>query len=313
MLRRAGIRSALALFAIFSCAHFFAGTASGQQQSPTSGSGDLNALLKRMEANMQANARFAARYTYDGTFEFRIYNNDGKLTHQGSQKFASVTVNGVQYNRIIEADGKPVSEEEQIAGQKRQEVTGEFEKDYDFIFEMRGPHPHDDIRSGLPISYLGTLFDNHAIGRELINGRDNLVVLSTPKVDANPDSDPAKTALDWKEVTWIDLEDAMPTRYDVELLRDMKLLRDQGHLSKGGSFRREFARLPITQPGKSQLPQFVWLLQSWTARLSYRTLWNTNISVSHVDAYNYKRFQSDAHVLENSVQEVPAPATGKQP
>jgi hypothetical protein len=289
------------------------GKVSGQQPTLTSGSDDLNALLKRMEANMQANARFAARYTYDGTYEFRIYNNDGKLIHQASDKFASVTVNGIQYNRIIEEDGKPVSEEQQIAGQKRQEAMSELEKDYDFIFEMRGPHPHDDIRSGLPISYLGTLFDNHAIGHELINGRDNLVVLSTPKEDANPDSDPAKTALDWKEVTWIDVEDTMPTRYEVELQRDVKLLRDQGHLLKGGTFSREFARLPFTQPGKSQLPEIVWLLHSWNARLNYRTLWNTNTSVSHVDAYNYKRFQSDARVIENSVQEVPAPATGKQP
>jgi hypothetical protein len=41
--------------------------------------------------------------------------------------------------------------------------------------------------------------------------------------------------------------------------------------------------------------------------------WPANSEVLHDDYYNYKRFQSEAHVIDDSVQEVPVHGTGKQP
>jgi len=289
----------LALFAICCCAQLFIGAASGQQPSSASGNDDLPALLKRMEANSRANAQFAARYTYDATRDSKTYNRKGKLIHHLSDRFVCMIINGVAYNRVVEENGQPVDGKEPIAEQKRENAIDELSKGYDFALEMIDLNPRDYIYSDLPISYLDTLFDNRVAGYELINGRDNLVVESTPKINANPASDRARTALDWKETTWIDVEDAMPTRYEVELLRD------KNYLLKGGTLRREFARLPVTQPENSHWPENVWMVHGWIAHYSWRMFRTTNSSVCQADFYNYKRFQSDAHILEDSVQEVP--------
>jgi len=305
MPRRAGIRPALALFAIFSCAHLFVGTASGQQPAPPSGCDDLNAFLKRMEANVRANEPLAARYTYDETRATKCYNHKGKQTHQNSEKFVSVIVGGLDYNRVVERNGVPVPENRQIAEQKRQDAISELGKSYDFVFEMVGLNPRDYIYSDLPVSYLDSLFDNRVIGREMINGRDNLVVESTPKANASPGSDRAKTALDWKETTWIDIEDAMPTRFDIELLNN------KNYLLSGSTGRSEFTRLRVTRPGDSQLPPVVWLIHGKSGHFSYKILWSTNSSVTQIDCYNYKRLQSDAHVIDDSMRKVSPP--GKQP
>ena len=176
---RARIRPALALFAIISCAHFLVGMVSGQQQPPLSGSENLDAFLKRMEANVRANDPLAARYTYDETRETKCYNHKGKQTHQNSEKFVSVIIGGLDYNRVVERNGVPVPENRQIAEQKRQDAISELGKSYDFVFELIGLNPRDYIYSDLPVSYLDSLFDNHVIRHELINGRDNLVVEST--------------------------------------------------------------------------------------------------------------------------------------
>ena len=301
MPRRAGIRSALALFAICCCAHLFIGAASSQQPSSASANDDLNALLKRMEANSRVNAQFAARYTYDVTRDIKTYNRKGKLIHHLSDRFVCVIIDGVAYNRVVEENGQPVDGKEPIAEQKRQDAIGKLSKGkgYDFVFELIELNPREYIYSDLPISYLDTLFDNRVAGYELINGRDNLVVESTPKINANPASDRARTALDWKETTWIDVEDAMPTRYEAELLRD------KNYLLKGSTSRCEFARLPVTQSENSHWPENVWMVHGWIAHYSWRMFRITNSSVSQADFYNYERFQSDAHILEDSVQEVP--------
>ena len=305
MPHRAGIQLTLALFAICCCAHLFVGMTVGQQPSPTSGSEDLKALLKRMETSRQANAGLAAQYTFDGSTNAKFYDRKGKLLNDSTTKWVTVTIDGVQYSRTVEFNGKPISGEKQIADRKRQDAISELRKDYDFAFDMGGRNPRDYIYSDLPVSYLDTLFDNRVIGHEQINGRDNLVVESTPKANAHPGSDRAKTALDWKETTWIDIEDAMTTRFDIELLNDKK------YLLSGSTAREEFTRLPVTRSGDSPLPPMVWLIHSKSGHFSYRALWSAGSSISQIDCYNYKRFQSDAHVIEDSVQEVPAP--GKQP
>jgi len=111
--------------------------------------------------------------------------------------------------------------------------------------------------------------------------------------------------LDWKEKTWIDVEDAMPSRYDVELLNK------KNYLQKGSTFRVENTRLPITESGNSRLPPKVWLVHTINGHPACRILWVTEIGVCEDDFYNYRRFQSEARVIEDSVRENGAPAVGK--
>jgi hypothetical protein len=302
MRRRAENRPALVLLAICCCAHLFVVAASSQQPSPIPIGDDLNALLKRMETNNRANNRVAARYTFDWTSSCEIYNPKGKLLSDNSDKWVSVTIDGVQYERIVESNGKPLSKRKQIAERKRSDAVGELGKGYDFVFDIVRRDPRNNVYSDLPFSYLDSLFDNRVLGHQSINGRDTLVVESTPMVDAKPQSDREKTAFDWRETTWIDIEDLVPARYDLELVNRKNFLQ------KGTVYSVEFTRLPVTQTGNSQLPPNVWLIHSDSGHFIF---WPANSEVLHDDFYNYKRFQSDSRVLEDSVQVGPSP--GKQP
>jgi len=300
------IRLLLLTLVICCSANWLIGSVSCQQTTSISND-DLTALLKRMEANRAGNERLAAEYTFDEARENKNYNGKGKLTSQHSDKFASVVINGVAYNRVVEEDGKSVAENQQVAEQKRQDAISELRQGYDFVFEMVGLSPHDYIYSDLPISYLDTLFDNRVVGHQAIDGRDNLVVESTPKMHANPATDKARTALDWKETTWIDIEDAMPSQYEVELLRD------KDYLSKGGTYKREFTRLTVTHSETSQSPEHAWMLRKWSAQFRCRMLWMTVSSATQTEFYNFKRFRTEVHVLEDSVKPVPAPDASQQP
>jgi hypothetical protein len=302
MRRRAGIPPVLALLAVFCGARLSIGAATGQQPPPTTVNDDLPALLAQMKTNMKANSRLASRYTFDGTTDCKIYDPKGKLLSDVSNKWITVTIDGIEYNRIVEENGKPLSRRKQIAEQKRSDAVGKMGNGYDFVFDVVGRDPHDNIYSDLPISYLDTLFENQVLGPQLIAGRDNLVIDSTPKLNAKPQSDREKTALDWREITWIDIEDSMPSRYDVQLVSRKR------YMLVGSFTGVEFTRLPVSPPPDSQPAPHVWLMHGSTAHFIF---WPTNSEVLRDDFYNYKRFQSDAHVLEHSVQEVPDPAAGK--
>jgi hypothetical protein len=302
MPRHSRIWRLLFLLLMSCCTYPLIATASGQQPSPTSGSDDLSALLKRMEVNVRANKQLASRYTFDSTTSCKIYSNKGKLLSDYTDKWVTVTIDGVQYDRIVEENGKPLSRRKQIAEQRRSDAQGQLGKDYDFVFD-NVTYPDNSVYSDLPISYLDTLFDNQVVGHELINGRDNLVVESTPKVDANPGSDRAKMALDWKETTWIDTEDAMPSRYDVELINR------KTWLLKGTTSSTEFTKVPVMQIGNQHLPPYVWLVHIGTGRFIFSS--PTNSELFKGEYYNYKRFQSDARVYMNSVNEAPAASAGK--
>lgn len=303
MFRRARFRSRSFALGICWCAASLIGTAAGQQTTQISKE-DLDALLKRMEANRRANDLFAKRYTYDRTTRSTVYGRNGRVLSDHTSKTVTVAVDGIEYDRLVEVDGKPLSIKKQIAEQQRSDMVGKLGKDYDFVYDMVRGDPRKNVYSDLPVSYLDSLFDNQIIGHELVNGRDNLVVESTPKADAKPQSDREKTALDWKETTWIDVEDVMPTRYTI------KLINGKHYLMKGSTSSIEFTRWPVTRSTNLQSPRYVWLIHGLTGSSLYSPKCSESLSE---DYYNYKRFQSDAHVLEDSVREVPAPASDWQP
>jgi hypothetical protein len=302
MAYRSQIRALQFVFVVSCCANCLIATTPCQQPASSMSDIDLHALLKRMNENIHANDRLAARYTFDWTSVFKIYSSKGKVLSDKSEKWVHVNIDGVDYARMVEVNGKPLSPKKQIAEQKRSDSMGQLGKGYDFVFQVIGMNPRDYIYSDFPVSYLDTLFDNRVIGRQVIDGRDTLVVESTPKADAEPLSDREKTAMDWKETTWIDVEDAMPARYDAELLNT------KNYLLKDSVERLEFTRFPVTEARNLKLPAYVWLME---ASSFHFFLWSKNYEVGRDDYYNYRRFQSDAQILEDSMREIPSPSASK--
>ncbi len=178
--------------------------------------------------------------------------------------------------------------------------------DSDFTLEMVGQDPHNNIYSDLPICCLSSLFDNRVVGREVIDGRDNIVIESTPRANATPASEHERTALDWKETTWIDVRDVMPTRYDVELLNDIK------YLTKGTTDRTDFMRVEAAGTAEGDAKQVVWLVRSGSCRLEYLWQGKRTREIAEDQCVNYRKFRGEMRVLQDSVREVPSGSPAKQ-
>ena len=164
---------------------------------------DLNALLERMEQHRKANGKLAEQYTSVMFWHNRNFDKNGKTTVDESAKYENVFVEGLPYSRKVEKNGKPLTGKDADWEQKRYDKAVEERKKMSLNEKRHSLHV--TFHFSLPISYLTTLFDNRALRRETIDGRETLVVESTPRADAKPQDKEAKTALDWKQTTWIDL------------------------------------------------------------------------------------------------------------
>jgi hypothetical protein len=275
-------------------------------QSPSS-SDDLQSLLTGMEHNIRENGRLEEQYVHDFERRLEMVDKRGDGYSQETQKFESVFVNGLWYKREVERNGKPLTEKQQEASQRRLDALSGLEKDYDYTIEPMHGNPANSFRTKLPYSYLTTLFNNRLLRHELIQGREVLVIESQPRADAHPASDLERSALDWKETTWLDVEDAVPVRYKVELLVDKG-----GSLRKGSTSQVEFTRLQDLPSAPDSAPRHVWLEQHSESTFIERLLGMQFTERNDITSSNFRKFHSNSHLVEGAVQEIPKTTETKQ-
>jgi len=291
--RISGLRLSVVLISILSLA------ALARAQIPSS-SEDLQSLLTRMEHNIRENDLLEEQYVHDDERRVEMVDKKGHGYSQQIQKFESVFVKSLWYRREVERNGKPLTERQQEASQKRLDVVSSLEKDYDYIIEPMNDNPANSFRTKLPYSYLTTLFNNRLLRHELIQGREVLVIDSQPRWDAHPASDLERSALDWKETTWVDAEDSMPVRYKVELLADKG-----GSLRKGSTSQVEFTRLQDLPSAPGSAPRYVWLEQHSESTFIARVLGMQFTERNDITPSNFRKFHSDVHLVDGSVRETP--------
>jgi hypothetical protein len=268
---------------------------------------DLISLLQRMHANIEANDKLAQQYACDDLVKESYFNKKSKKLRDHSEKVETLFVGVLPYHHIVEENGKPLNAQKLVSEQKHQDALSDLGRGFDFSFDLRESDPRSSFYSALPICCLVTLFDNRVLRHEQINGRDNLVVESVPK--ANPDAvtPVERTALDWKETTWIDVDDQMPTRYEVELLPD------RSYMLKGTAERREFLRMEGTSDSKGRTTGTVWL---WNYSEGHTSLKGSRglLFITFEDtSYNFKKFEMDMRLLPDSVQDVPHNGASQKP
>jgi len=271
-----------------------------QQQAASLSAENLRALLVRMDANMKKNGKLAEQYTSDELWHNQNFDKNGKKTVDESAKYENVFVEGLPYRRKVEQNGKP------LAGKAAEEEEKRYEKAVaerrSMSLQQKRGLLHWETHFSLPLCCLTTLFENRAVRHELLNGRDTIVIESVPKPGAISANDSEKGALNWKQTTWIDALDAMPARFEAELLAD------HGHMLKGMVVQIGFERI-VDTPASADKPEMaVWLAHQATSRGPAKVLW-TQVSMITTQTWsNYKKFHVDIRLLDDSVQEVPATA-----
>lgn len=282
------------------CATLFASAVQGQASLPSHD--ELQALLKRMAQQIAANDKLSQQYTSEELWHNVNFNKDSKKTVDESAKYENIFVEGLSYRRKIEQNGKPLEGRAAEEEEKRYDKAVAERRAMSWAEKRHLFQTHTTFE--LPLDWLATLFDNRIIGREQIDGRDTVVVESTPLPNAHPSSQAEQHVLDMKEKTWIDMADVVPARIEVEMLKD------HGHVDKSSTFRLEFQRV-IDQPGSDGRPERpAWLIRSSVVHFSGKLLFIKIQGTTEQTWSNYKRFHVDVRFLEDSVQEAPSTDKG---
>lgn len=265
-------------------------------QVPALSDADLPALLARLKAKRVVNGKLAEQYTSDEFWHNLNFDKSGKTTVDESAKYENVFVEGLPYRKKIEANGKP------LAGKAAAAEEGRYEK---AVRERRGMTTeqkrmslHKTWHSSLPDCCLATLFSNHIAGFEQIDGRDAVVVESVPRPDAKPKDDAERSALGWKQKSWIDLTETMFARMEVESLNDTN------HMGKGTTTRIDFERVIDSAPDGDQAGQVVWLPRRIVSKGRFKMLWMDIRMTTEQTWTNYKKFHVDMRLLEDTVTQV---------
>lgn len=258
----------------------------------------LQALLVRMNANFAKNWLLAEQYTSVELWHNLNFDKKGKTTVDESAKYENVFVEGLPYQRKVEENGKPLTGKAAAKEEERYEKTVD-ERKHMTLDQQRGFF-HRTFHSGLPMEYLTTLFDNRATGEVMLNGRKTLVVESTPKPDAKPADAEAKTALCWRETTWIDEGDALPAQVETVAQEDV------AHFTKGMRIRMVWERLEPAADDKSGSP--VWVEKQFVGEGQIRWLVIHGRVRTEQDYSDYKKFHVDVRLLPGSVEMTSGPA-----
>jgi hypothetical protein len=273
-----------------------AGCVGTQAQSQTPGAlpsgAELQALLVRMKSNMNKNGLLAEEYTSVEDWHNLNFDKKGKTTVDESAKYENVFVEGLPYQRKVEEDGKPLTGKAAAKEEQRYERAVDQRK-HMTLDQQRGFF-HRTFHSGMPLDYLGTLFNNRVTGETMLNGRKTLVVESTPKADAKPANAQEKTALSWKETTWIDEADDFPVQIEAVALENV------AHFVKGMRFRITWERLDPPASDPSAEP--VWVVKQTLGEGQIKILVFGGRARTEQDYSDYKKFRVDVRLLPGSVE-----------
>ena len=273
---------------------FLAEALPAMASGPLPSGAKLQALLAHMKANIARNEILAEQYTSVEEWKNLNWNKKGKETDDETAKYENVFVEGLPYRRKVAEDGKPLTGKA-AAKEKQRYDKAVDERKHMTLAEKRGFF-HRTVHSDLPMMYLTTLFNNRVTGETVVNGRKTYVVVSTPKADANPSGAGEKSALNWKQTTWIDEADDMPVRTVAVALRNEKMFR------KGMLIQVDMERLPPRpdNPGGGA----VWVQQDSIAKGWARVLLFDR-RVETVTRYSdYKKFAVDVRLLPNTMRMV---------
>ncbi|MEZ5346687.1 MAG: hypothetical protein R2681_14135 [Pyrinomonadaceae bacterium] len=253
---------------------------------------DIPTLLEQLRANEEKVDNILEDYSYTEKTTKRELDDDGTLRVTESETYQLSFYKGNRIRRLIEKDGKPLSESEQKDEDK--EVAKRVEKIEKEIAkrEKREAGQNSDgtpENEGRRISIAEVLRASKLSNprREMLKGRNVIVFDFEP--DPEFDFNNAKSFLKFfgktAGVMWIDEEDKQVARLEAVLFDSYKVGGGLlAKLRKGASFTLE----------KERLNDEIWLPSVADINLSVRVLLFGGVKVNQiVESSNYRKFKTE--------------------
>jgi hypothetical protein len=253
---------------------------------------DIPALLRDVQANEDKVEALLDNYSFTQKVIKRELGKDGVLRENGSETFQLSFYKGQRVSRLIEKDGRPLSEREQAdadrdAARRVDEIEKQEAKEQKQASNggTGGAPSRDDRR----ISIAEVLRASRLLNprRERFRGREVIVFDFEP--DPSFDMKNARSMMKFfgktAGVIWVDEKDKQVARLEAYLFESFKIGGGVlAKLQKGASFTLEQERVG----GE------IWLPSQADINLSVRVLLVKGINVNQVvRSYNYRRFETE--------------------
>lgn len=263
---------------------------------------DIPKLLQSLQANEEEIERILDNYSYTQKIISREIGKDGVLRETESETVQLSFYKGNRLRRIIEKNGKPLSENEQADEDKNvQKRIAEIDKDIAKKEAKAAAQSSNETAEDKRISIAELLRASNLVNprREIFRGREVIVFDFEP--NPNFDYKNAKSFLKFfgktAGVMWIDEKAKQVARLEAVLVDNFKIGGGLvANLKKGASFALE----------QERVGDEIWLPSVTDINLSVKVLLVKGITLNQIiKSYNYSKFATE--VKDSKIDEIKKP------
>jgi hypothetical protein len=185
---------------------------------PSLAAQDPREIVRKSVELDQANWLRMKDYTWIARETTRSLDSQGKVKSEDSDQWETVVLFGEPHRRMIERNGKPLSEEEKRKEQQKLDkvvakLDGESEAQRQHRLEQLEKERQKDREFLLEVS---DLYDLKIVGEPKMEGRDTWEISATPKPDYQPKHRDAKALMKIQGKIWIDKAEFQWVRIEAE-------------------------------------------------------------------------------------------------
>jgi hypothetical protein len=265
----------------FSLVLLFAGAALAQ---------DAAEIFRRSVAKDEVNRSLRQQYTYIEKIENKEFDKSGKVKSGHSSVRDISILYGHQYSRLIEKDGKPLSEQDQRKEKERLEkFTAKWEHETPEERKKRlAQREKNREQSEAFLREIPQAYDLRLLGEEKVGGKDAWIIQAEPHPGYNAKLAGAKYFAKVHGKVWIDKAEYQWVKADAESIDTISFGLVLFRLYKG-------SRLQFEQ---TRVNDEIWLPKLQHINAAGRMGLFIRASLDQVTTYeNYRKFQTDSKVV----------------
>lgn len=254
---------------------------------------DAREIFRRSVAKDQVNRDLRRQYTYLEKSVEKQFDKGGKVKSTESRVRDVSILYGHQYSRLIEKNGKPLSERDQQKEKERLEkFTAKWEHETPEERKKReDQRAKNREKDEAFLKEIPDAYDLRLIGDEKVDGHDAWVIQAEPHPGYRPKTQMAKYLAKMHGKIWIDKAEYQWVKIDAETIDTISFGLVLFRLYKGSRIEFEQARVNDE----------IWLprLQHITAAGRMGIFVKASVDVA-TRFENYRKFQTDSKVVTAS-------------
>jgi hypothetical protein len=225
-------------------------------------------------------------YTFVSREEQREFDRKGKVKKTETVTYDNIVLAGRPYERMIEKDGKPLSESDQK--REQQKLDRELQKREKETPADRARVEKERQEDRRFLREVPNAYNLKIVGTELVSGKPAWVITADPKPNFKPTIPRTDLLKKIRAKIWIDQADLQWVRVDAEAIDTLSFGLALFRVGVGGKLHFE----------QTRVNDEVWLPSvfsaSGDARIGYVYKVRGDINIAYKD---YKKFQTDSHMI----------------